>query len=233
MRSVKRKLKRENSDLIVSFLELWGFQENYEVWAPYHYQGILGFVDLVIEGKSEISLFKFARDTSNLEEDVKSLKLESQVFPKSRDSSPREVRSYLVLADSEENRRSIISSKKLLERQSFEILLLDQREKRLESIFELRYSVPRIFQTEGIDLEDEALDELICKPNHEELERALLDLDDPPHTITKDLVEEVDLYFKKNEQPPRDISSIRGPTQEGKTSYGAKPTSGNIRGGKG
>lgn len=210
MRRLKEKFKNKNSDLIKSFLQLQGHPENYEVWAPYVYHGIIGFVDLVIESRSEISLFKFARDSKSIEEDVKGLKLESSIYPKSRSVASKDVNSYLVIADNRKNRKMVLSQKRLLEEQPLEILFLNEEEGRIESIFELRYDTPRLFQAESLRIEDKALNDLISRPDHSRIERALLNLEDSPEVITKGLVQKTSRYLKRNDESPDDISSLKG-----------------------
>lgn len=204
------KEERRNNALVEAFIDIQDLRDNYEVWAPYFHGGVIGFADLVVETRSNVSLFKFRSDAENLEEPVKGLKLESKFLPEARNAGSKTVRSYLVFEDKERNRKSILSRLKLLENQPFEILLLDRERGCVESLFELREVAPRLFQTKGMRLEERALDDLVEKPNRAEIERAILDLDDPPGTVTKELVERVAGYMKRNGEPPEDLEAVEG-----------------------
>ncbi len=219
MQNIQNKFKEKNSDLIKNFLELKGYPENYEVWAPYAHRGLVGFVDLIIKNRNEISLFKFTRDSKNIEKDVKSLKLESSVYPKSRNIDSKQIKSYLVVSDSRKNRNRILNSYRLLEDQPFGVLMLNKEKEKIEQIFDLKYSVPRVFQSEDLRLKDEALVEVISRPNHEEIEEAIFNLENPPEVIDKEIVKRVDSYLKKNESPPEDVSVLWGSVEEDRKPY--------------
>lgn len=208
MKKLKKKMNKENSDLIESFIQLQDHPENYEVWVPYFHQGIVGFIDLVIENENEISLFKFSKKANNLEEDIKALKLEKSVFPKSRAITSKTIHSYLVLKDSEKNRETVLSKEDLIENQPLDLLFLDKGRKRIESVFELKDNIPRLFQTEDIRLEKNALKALSTNPNHSEIERAILELEDPPKAITKRFVRKIQRYMKLNKQPPKNVEKL-------------------------
>ncbi|KXB04791.1 hypothetical protein AKJ50_02015 [candidate division MSBL1 archaeon SCGC-AAA382A13] len=226
MRRLQKKLKEENSDLIESFINLQDNADDYEIWVPYFYHGIVGFIDLVVEGGSEISLFKFTRNTKKIEKVVKSLKLEKSVYPKSRNvTSKKNIQSYLVIEDGRKNRKSILSQEELLRKQPFEILFLDKGRNRIESIFELRDSLPRLFQTRNIRLNDEALEELITNPNHLRVERAILNLEDPPDEITGELVKKTERYIKRNDEPPENTESLTNSNKHRTESYGTRTNS--------
>ena len=208
MQNIQKKFREKNSDLIKAFLELKGHPDNYEVWAPYAHRGIVGFIDLVIESRKEISVFKFTRDAKDIEEDVKGLKLETSVYPKSRNIDSKEIRPYLVVSDSRKNRDRILTNHRLLEDQPFEILMLNEERGQIEEIFGLKYSIPRLFQSEGLRLEEGALGEIISRPDHEDIEEAILNLDNPPESIDKEIINKVDRYLKRNETPPEDVSVL-------------------------
>lgn len=209
MRKLQKKFKKENSDLIKSFIRLQDQPENYEVWVPYFHHGIVGFIDLVIENESEISLFKFVEDAKKIEKAVKSLKLESTVYPKSRDISSKEMHTYLVIEDGDKNRSSVLSQDDILQDQPFEILFINREKESIESIFELKDNLPRLFQTRNIRLEEDALDALVTNPNHSRVERAILNLDDPPEVITKRFVKKIQRYMRKNNRPPKDLDTLK------------------------
>lgn len=213
------KKEKKNTELIRTFIDMQDIRDNYEVWAPYFYHGVIGFADLVVETRSDISLFKFRRKAEKLEESVKSLKLENKFLPKARNAGSKRVHSYLVFADKEKNRQLILSQFQLLENQPFEILLLDRKRNRVESLFEMREIIPRLFQTRDMRLEEEALDDLVKKPNCAEIERAILNLDDSPDMVTSELVEQVDGYMKRYDEPPGGLEAI----EESQEREGAKP----------
>ncbi len=209
MRKLQKKLKKENSGLIKSFIQLQDQPENYEVWVPYFHHGIVGFIDLVIENESEVSLFKFIKDGKKIEKAVKSLKLECSVFPESRSITSKDIHAYLVIEDGEKNRKSVLSQEKLLQDQPFEILFLNRDKGSIESIFELRDNLPRLFQTKGIRLDEKALDALITNPNHSRVERAILNLENLPEVITKRFVKKIQRYMRKNNRPPKDVDTLK------------------------
>ncbi len=214
MKKIKDKSRDKNSDLIRSFLKLKGHPENYEVWAPYIHRGLVGFIDLIIKNNSEISIFKFTRDSKDIEKDVKNLKLESSVYPKSQNTETKNIKSYLVIGDNRKNRQKIITNSRLLEGQTFEVLLLNEGKEEIEKIFELKYSIPRIFQSENLRLEDEALEELISRPNHKEIEKAIINLENPPEKIDKQIIEKMARYLKRNETPPEDFTDFQRSVEE-------------------
>ncbi len=211
---MQKKFKKGNSDLIKSFIKLQEQPESYEVWVPYFHHGIVGFIDLVIENESEVSLFKFIKEGKKIEKAVKSLKLESSVFPESRNITSKEMHTYLVVEDGEKNRKSVLSQEKLLQDQPFDILFLDENKERIESIFELRDNLPRLFQTQDIRLEEGALEALITNPEHSQVERAILNLDDPPEVITRRFVKKIQRYMRKNNRPPKDVDTLREATEK-------------------
>lgn len=209
MRKLQKKMEQKNSDLIKSFISIQDHPENYEVWVPYFHRGIVGFIDLIIDSGSEISIFKFAEKAKEIEKVVKSLKLESSVYPKSRNITSKDINPYLVIKDGEKNRKTILSQETLLSKQPFDLLFIDKERRRVESIFELRDSLPRLFQTRNIRLDDDALDYLITKPNHSRIESAIVGLEDPPDIITKEFLQKIERYLRKNEEPPEDTDSLR------------------------
>ncbi|KXA93139.1 hypothetical protein AKJ66_02725 [candidate division MSBL1 archaeon SCGC-AAA259E22] len=230
MRGIKKKIEKGNSELIRSFINLKDNAENYEVWVPYSYHGILGFIDLIIEKGSEISIFKFARDAKNIEKIVKNFKLEITVYPKTRETSSKNIGSYLVFEDSKQNRRKVLSEKKLLEKQPFEIMFLNEEKNRIESIFKLRDSLPRLFQTRKIRLNEEALQELITNPNHNQIERAILNLEDPPETITRELVRETERYIERKDEFPSNTETLKKEIGNARTqSYQGRTREGDMK----
>ena len=83
--------------------------------------------------------------------------------------------------------------------------------------------MPRLFQTRGVELETSALNCLIEKPNHEEIEEAILNLEDLPETIDRRFVEKVERYVQVKGIPPEGTSTLelkrrREPEKRGKTS---------------
>ncbi len=219
MKKIQKKLKKNNSELIESFIELQDQSENYEIWVPYFHQGIVGFIDLVIKNENETSLFKFIKKTKNIEEAIKSLKLEQSVYPKSQSTHSKTIHSYLVIEDREKNRKDILTREKLVKNQPFELLFLDRERKRIESIFELRDNLPRLFQTKNIRLEESALDALTINPNHSEIERGLLNLEDPPQVITKRFVRKMQRYLKLNKKPPKNVEKLKQSKRDQKETY--------------
>lgn len=197
-----------NSDMIMAYLEIEEIQDNYEVWAPYCYRGIMGFVDLVVETDSELSLFKFRKSASDMSEAIKGLKLEQKFFLLDRGSQSKTVRSYLVIADDERNRGLVLSKKKLLEGQPCEILFLNEKKERVESLFTLMEMVPRLFRAKGMRLEEGTLNEIMRRPNHEEVREAIMSLKDRPEVVTKKLVNRVVGYVREHGQPPEEVSSL-------------------------
>lgn len=223
-------MKEGNSDLIKSFIELQDNPENYEAWVPYSHHGIVGFIDLVIERGSEISLFKFARNAKKLEKLIKNFKLEIIVYPKSSNITSKEISSYLVFEDSKKNRKKVLSHEKLLKQQPFDIMFLDEDKGRMESIFELRESLPRLFQTRKIRLDDEALDELITNPMHDKIERALINLEDPPEEISRKLVRKTERYIERNDEFPNKTENLEKGTGETRTkSYGRRSRESDVK----
>lgn len=83
----------------------------------------------------------------------------------------------------------------------------------IESISEMTENIPRLFQTQKMELEKDALRKLISKPNHDEIERAILDSNDSPETITGEIVEKVNKYLKKNDEPPEHIGLLLNENQ--------------------
>ena len=213
MRRPKKDKNKENEDLIRSFIDLLGLREDYEVWVPYNYRGILGFIDLVIDKEGDLSLFKFVHDAQSLEEAVKSLKLETAIYPKSRNTDSDDIDSYLIIEDSKKNRRITLSQERLLDNQPFEILLLDKNKKHIEAIYELKYTIPRQFKAKDITLSEKALDSLIEKPNHTEVEEAILNLDNPPKSVSEDFVRKTHTYVKRNDELPENLSSLKKETE--------------------
>ncbi|KXB07105.1 hypothetical protein AKJ51_01990 [candidate division MSBL1 archaeon SCGC-AAA382A20] len=209
MRRIQKKLKEGNSDLIETFIEVQGRPENYEVWVPYSYHGIIGFIDLVVEGGTDISLFKFSKSAKNIEKLVKNFKLEIKIYPKSRNELSKNINSYLVFEDSKKNRKSIFSQEKLLEKQPFDIMFLNMEQEQIESLSELRDSLPRLFQTKKIRLEDEAIQELVTNPSHDQIESAILNLEDPPEVITKKFVRKTERYIERNNEFPHKTANLR------------------------
>jgi len=229
MKKIQKKLKKNNSELIESFIDLQDQSENYEIWVPYFHQGIVGFIDLVIKNENETSLFKFIKKTKNIEEAIKSLKLEHSVYPKSQSVPSKTLTSYLVIEDREKNRKDILSRKKLIENQPFELLFLDKKRKRIESIFELRDNLPRLFQTENIRLEESALDALAINPNHSQIERGILNLEDPPKIITKRFVRKMQRYLKLNKKPPKNVEKLKQPKSKQDPPYPTSPSQDDLK----
>ncbi len=227
---MQKKLKQGNSDLIKSFIEIQEDPENYEPWVPYSHQGIVGFIDLVIERPSEISLFKFSREAEKIEKIIKNFKLEIIVYPKSRNMASKEIKSYLVFEDSKKNRRKVLSQEKLLKKQPFDIMFLDKDRGRIESIFELRDSLPRLFQTRKIRLEPRALQELFTNPNHDQISRALINLEDPPDKITRKLVRKTERYIERNDEFPNRTENLEREEKESRSgSYGRTARENDIK----
>ncbi len=219
MRKLKGNTRAKNSGLIKSFIELKDFREDYEVWVPYIHRGIVGFIDLVIESEDEISIFKFVDEAKKIEDSVKGLKLESAIYPKTRDASSKNIESYLVISDNRKNRKTVLSKYSILGNQPFEILFLNEEEGYVESISELKDMLPRLFQTQEMKLDDGALKRLISKPNHSKIERAILNVEGSPKRITEELIEKMDRYVKRNDKLPEEFTSIENPTEGKKESY--------------
>ena len=218
MRRIMEKLEqRGNKGLIETFLEVKGKRDGYEVWKPYFNKGMAGFIDLVVEDKNRISLYKFERDASSIGKIVKQLKLETRFFKKSKESSIQKINSFLVFSDTEKNRKNVLTDKKLLDNQPFEILILNEGTGRIESLLELEYSIPRLFKSEGLELEDDALDYLLVKPDHDKIEDKVLDSKDHPEKITREYLEGFDIYFENgsNFKPRKKGIQRSGAVQRG------------------
>lgn len=228
MEKFKGKFKGKNSDLIKTFIDAMEIRDNYEVWVPYQYRGVLGFIDLVTEENSRISLFKFLSDASDLEKAVKNLKLEKEVYPKSR-GVEKNIKSYLVVEDTDSNRKSIISLDPLLKEQSFEILLLNRDENSVESYFESKYSIRQLFKSENLHLEDDGLDELIKRENHGEITRAILEIDDPPKSVDRKFIRKVASYLKRNDQIPDSVDSLEKQNERTRESYRTRPDDVSVK----
>lgn len=228
MEKFKGKFKGKNSDLIKAFIDVMGVRENYEVWAPYQYRGVLGFIDLVVEEDTKVSIFKFIRDASNLEEAVKNLKLEKKVYPKSRNVE-KKIQSLLVAADNDKNRELIISLDPLLREQSFEILLLNKDEESVESYFESKYSIRQLFKSENLRLEEDALEELTKRENHTKITEAILGLEDSPDTVNRKFVRKVASYLRRNDQVPDSVDSLERQKSRGRGSYRTRPDDVNVK----
>lgn len=217
LRNLGSQKGEENSDLVKSFIGIQDLQECYEVWVPYSHRGITGFVDLVLETGNGVSIFKFLKKAKKLEQAVRTLKLESLFYPKSQGLEEDEIQSYLVIKDNRRNRKAVFYQYTLLGNQPFEILFLDPTEEKIESVDEMKENIPKLFQTQKIRLEKDALKELISKPNHEEIERAILDCESSPDIVTEDLVKNMNKYLKRNETPPKDLTSLEKDTEKGQT----------------
>ncbi|KXB03956.1 hypothetical protein AKJ48_03565 [candidate division MSBL1 archaeon SCGC-AAA261O19] len=116
--------------------------------------------------------------------------------------------SFWVIPSPLRNFTLSISQIRLLEKQPFEILLLDMEVDNVESLFELRKIIPRLFQTKDMRLEEEALDDLTRRPNCAKIVRAILNLGDSPDTVTDELVERVAEYMKMEDEPPENLKEI-------------------------
>ncbi|KXA89721.1 hypothetical protein AKJ62_02525 [candidate division MSBL1 archaeon SCGC-AAA259D14] len=200
-----RKYEEENSELIKSFIRTMELQDNYEVWFPYSHGGKTGFIDLILKSRRRPSVFKFLKNGKKLKQTVKELKLETILYKRSRDTETEDVYSYLVINDNKRNRKSVLYQYGLLANQPFEILFLNQTEERIESITELKENIPKLFQTEDIRLGKGALRKLISRPNHGEIERAILGLENPPDEVTGSLVDKMDRYLQNNKKMPERI----------------------------
>ncbi len=208
MKNLRGKNEEENSDLIKTFINIQDLQESYEVWVPYSYRGITGFVDLVLDSENGVSIFKFVKNAKKLEQAAKSLKLEGLFYPKSQGLEEDEVDTYLVIKDNRRNRKAVFYQYTLLGNQPFEILFLNTTKETVESVAEMRENIPKLFQTKKMDLKKDALKKLISKPNHEEIERAILECKNPPYEVTEELVKSMDKYLKRNEKPPEDLTLL-------------------------
>ncbi len=217
LRNLKANYEEENSDLVKSFIKIQDLQECYEVWAPYSYRGITGFVDLIIETGNGISIFKFLKNAKKLEQTVRSLKLEGMFYPKSQGLEEDNVDTYLVIQDNRRNRKAVFYQYTLLGNQPFEILFINATEETIESVAEMKENIPKLFQTRKKSLEKDALRKLISKPNHEKVERAILGCENSPEVVTEELVERMDKYLKRNETAPEDLTSLEKDFDKGKT----------------
>lgn len=211
---------KNNTGLIRSFVSEMGLENDYEVWVPYTHRGFIGFVDLVVDRKKKTFLFEFLSKAKNMERAVKNTKLKAKIY-REGETATKPVDSYLVLEDGEPNRRAIVQNEKMLKTQPFGILFFDGE--RTVSYSGTRERVPRVFQTKGVELETSALNYLIEKPNHEEIEEAILNLEGLPETISRDFVEKVERYIQVKGIPPEGTSSLelkrdREPKRRGKTS---------------
>lgn len=129
-------------------------------------------------------------------------------YKKSQSQETKNIDSYLVVIDNKRNRKAIFYHYTLLAEQPFEILFLNKGKGTIESVSEMKENIPRLFQTKKIELRNDALKKLISNPNHDEIQRTILDSDNLPDTITGELVEKIDRYLKANEQPPENIASL-------------------------
>lgn len=208
MKNLKGQNEEQNSDLIKTFINTHDLHEGYAVWVPYSYRGITGFVDLVLDSENGASIFKFVKDAKKLEQAAKSLKLEGLFYPKFQGMGEDEVDTYLVIKDNSRNRKGVFYQYTLLGNQTFEILFLNHTEEKIESVTEMKKNIPKLFQTRKMKLENDALRKLISKPNHEKVERAILDCENLPDVVSEDLVDSMDKYLKRNETPPKDLTSL-------------------------
>lgn len=219
-RQREKATKRENIALIRSFIDNSEFGSDYEVWAPYIYRGLVGFVDLVVRRKKRTFLLEFLTGVEEMERTVKSIKLKTKIFKEKRGTT-QSINAHMVLEDKKANREAVIQNGALLEHQPFGILFFDGE--RTVSYSGTKERVPRLFQTRGVELEKDALEYLIGEPNHEEIERAVLNLEDPPETIDRKFVERVKRYIQVKGVPSEGTSSLvlkrsREPKKEKRTS---------------
>jgi hypothetical protein len=78
-------------------------------------------------------------------------------------------------------------------------------------------------------LEDYAVEELISRSNHDQIEDAILNLDDPPTVVNRDFVRKMARYVRRYDKPPKDMEALESTTgTQGSTSYGRSPTSGEM-----
>lgn len=208
MRKQEANQEEQDPDLIKSFVRIQDLKECYEAWVPYSYQGITGFIDLVLETKNGKSIFKFLRNAENLKRGVKSLKLEAMCYSRSQGLEKEEIDAYLMIKDNQRNRKAVFTQYNLLSNQPFEILFMDPADESIESIGEMKENVPKLFQTRKMRLEKDALRKLISKPHHERIQRAIFNCENSPDVVTEELVEEMDKYLERNYTPPNNITTL-------------------------
>lgn len=208
MRKQEENQEEQDSVLIKTFIRIQDLEECYEAWVPYSYQGITGFIDLVLETKNGTLIFKFLRNAENLKRGTKSLKLEAMCYSRSQGLEKEEIDTYLVIKDTQRNRRAVFSQYTLLSNQPFEILFLNPAEESIESIGEMKENIPKLFQTRKMKLEKDALRKLISKPHHERIQRAILNCENSPDIVSEELVEKMDKYLERNYTPPNNITSL-------------------------
>lgn len=203
---------KKNTGMIRSFIEEMNLESNYETWVPYLHRGLVGFADLIVNRGGKKFLFEFVPEVKELEKIVKNTKLKEKIFREAKNET-ESLGSYIVLHDSESNRGAIIRNERLLETQPFGLLFFDGE--RTVSYSGTKERVPRIFQTKGVELETSALNYLMGKPNHEEIEEAILNLENLPETVDKNFVERVERYIHVKGIPSEGTSSLTLSRSEG------------------
>lgn len=205
-RKQEQKPEKENSSLIKSFVGEMELGSHSQVWEPITYRGLIMFADLVVGGEEKTLLFEFLSKIEGIEKAVKKTKLKAKVFREKKDET-ESIDPYMVLEDTEKNRGIVIQNEPMLENQPFGILFFDGE--KTVSYSETKKRVPRLFQTRGVELERSALAYLIKKPNHDEIEEALLNLNDLPETIDREFVKQVERYIKVKGIPPEGASTLK------------------------
>lgn len=181
-------------------------KDNYEVWAPCKYRGMIVFIDLLVENGSRISLFEFSDRVKNIERSAKLVKLKTEIFSQEKSPESRSIRPYLVLKEGKKNRKTILQQKSLLEGQPFEVLFLGDG--KVESFFREKERISGLFRAKNAKLREEALHELMVRPNHAQIEAAISHLDNLPDKVGSRFIEQIDKYIKRNGAPPRTVSSL-------------------------
>lgn len=100
---------QEHAELIEEFLQLeeWQNPEEYKIEEPYNYYGERGFIDLLIIMKGTYYLFEFKTELRDIGETIRQVKKMGKYYPKEKDLSSESIHSYLVVKDTEENRKRI------------------------------------------------------------------------------------------------------------------------------
>ncbi len=208
MQALRRKSRKKNKNLIKAFVECLKFEGNYEVWSPYYYHGVLGFIDLVVENPSNVAIFDFWRDSEKIEDAVKQIKIETKFYSKERDLESENLNPYIVFEDNKDNRKTLMEEEKLIKEQPFSVILFNPEEGSIETPFGLRKTIKRLFHVKNIHPDEEALDYLVEIPDHEKIEEAVMNIENPPKIINKDFIGKVALYLKRNNEPPKSTSSL-------------------------
>lgn len=212
----RKRKKDDSSELIKSFIKALEKNKNlsegdYEVWEPFFYRGILGFVDLIIENEEGIGIFSFVREFRNVSDIIKEIKIQRKFIGEERGKSSSDVEANLVIEDISANIENMLENEKLLLGSNINILIISCDKDEIKSLNLEKERIKGLFRSKNIRVKEENVEKIIKLPaDSERIAEGVINLKkkNDLEKLSHENLSDISSYVSENKSLPESLAEI-------------------------